>query len=333
MIDLREAFGTQYNNFHNIPLLNNKFFSFRERGAVRCFDTEFFDDRIPGLERDELYKLSWTDMTADGSLLSINQLSARLNSNLSTASYKLLENSYKNARKKFSRPAKPSLNFVEYMLSKNKSSRPARKILSAAGSLVSARKSNCPLNNYALIADIPRPSSGIAKLVNSLWTVHFLSSDIKTFFFKAHHNILGLNSRVHHINNDRDPACTFCTKSKNFPAERETFQHFFWYCPTTHNVLNRFCRDYLREGFTMTREFFFWGAAPDRGRKIDNVPVLIICSLIRYVLWSFKLRKKLPSWPSFQSEFFYLFNAMLASSKKFKGSVQSCNIFKSHRED
>jgi hypothetical protein len=184
VIDLREAFGTQYNNFHNIPVLNNKFFSFRERGAARCFDTEFFDARIPGLERDALYKLSWADMTADGILLSINQLSARLNSNISTASYKLLENSYKNARKKFWRPEKPSLNFLEFMLSKNKSSRPARKILSAARSLVSARKSNCPLNNFALIADIPRPSSEIAKQVNSLWTVHFLSSDVKTFFLR-----------------------------------------------------------------------------------------------------------------------------------------------------
>jgi hypothetical protein len=176
---------------------------------VRCFDTEFFDDRIPGLERDELYKLSWTDMTADGSLLSINQLSARLNSNLSTASYKLLENSYKNARKKFSRPDKPSLNFVEYMLSKNKSSRPARKILSAAGSLVSARKSNCPLNNYALIADIPRPSSGSAKLVNSLWTVHFLqiksnqiiylstSSYVQTYMVKkTQYNVSSLSSSL-----------------------------------------------------------------------------------------------------------------------------------------
>jgi hypothetical protein len=68
----------------------------------------------------------------------------------------------------------------------------------------------------------------------------------------------------------------------------------------------------------LTREFFFWGAAPVPGRKIDNSPVLIICSLIRYVLWSFKLRKKLPSWPSFQSEFFYHFNAMLARQKNLK---------------
>jgi hypothetical protein len=133
VIDLREAFGTQYNNFHNIPVLNNKFFSFRERGAAGCFDSEFFESRIPGLERDALYKLSWADMTADGNLLSINQLSARLNSNLSTASYKLLENSYKNARKKFSRLEKPSLNFLEFMLSKNKSSWPAQKFFRRRG--------------------------------------------------------------------------------------------------------------------------------------------------------------------------------------------------------
>jgi hypothetical protein len=143
-------------------------------------------------------------------------------------------------------------------------------------------------------------------------TFDFLSIDIDQLVLN------GLNSRVYHINNDRDPSCTFCIKSKNFPAERKTFQHFFWYCPTTHLVLIKFFREYFKEGFAPTLEFSFWGVAPEPGRKIDNVPVLIICSLIRYTLWTFKLRKKLPSWPSFQSEFFYHLNSMLASPKKFK---------------
>jgi hypothetical protein len=91
--------------------------------------------------------------------------------------------------------------------------------------------------------------------LNALWSIYFLPSDLKTFLFKLHHNILGLNSRVHHFNEQRDPACFFCTKTGNLPAERETFQHFFWYCPTTEKIINKFWETFFSG--TLCKKGFF----------------------------------------------------------------------------
>jgi hypothetical protein len=189
----------------------------------------------------------------------------------------------------------------------------------------------CPIINYALIAGIAPVHNNIAGNLNKLWCLHFLSSDVKTFFFKLHHNILGLNSRVHHINNDRDPSCTFCVKAKNLPAERESFAHFFWDCPSSNFVICKFFSMYFRENVRVTKNIFFTGIMNEENSTL-SLPVLLICSLLKYILWIFKLRKKLPSWPSFNSEFFYYFNVLIESSRKFKVAVSTCDWLKHQRD-
>jgi hypothetical protein len=102
------------------------------------------------------------------------------------------------------------------------------------------RKEADPIDRFFDIAGLEACNVSTKKVLNSIWTIHFFPSDIKTFLFKLHHNILGLNSRVFHINPQREPTCSFCVKEKNLPAERETFQHFFWYCPTTRKMIKKF---------------------------------------------------------------------------------------------
>jgi phage-related protein len=151
-----------------------------------------------------------------------------------------------------------------------------------------------------------------------------MPAEIKTFLFKLHHNIIGLNSRIHHFNLNRDPTCTFCNKCKNFPAERETFQHFFWDCPTTSKIITVFFQRYLTINVDNARDTYFTGIVFTASKNEFSLPVFVICCLMKYIFWCFKLKNKLPTWHSFNSEFFYVFNVMLNSSNKFATTVRNC---------
>ena len=46
------------------------------------------------------------------------------------------------------------------------------------------------------------------------------------------------------FNNTTQPECTFCTLAKNFPAEKETMTHLFYYCPTTRKLYDQWFLKY-----------------------------------------------------------------------------------------
>jgi hypothetical protein len=50
----------------------------------------------------------------------------------------------------------------------------------------------------------------MGRLVNGFWGFSFFSNNMRTFLFKMHTNILGLNNRVAHFIRDHSPICTFC---------------------------------------------------------------------------------------------------------------------------
>jgi hypothetical protein len=131
-----------------------------------------------------------------------------------------------------------ALAFHDFLKKKFKGSKKVRLIITQAWQKNSRKRHTNPYINYCNIAGTMPVSSGAS--VNSIWTLNIMPAEIKTFLFKLHHNIIGLNSRIHHFNLNRDPACTFCNKCKNLPAERETFQHFFWDCPTTSKIISVF---------------------------------------------------------------------------------------------
>jgi hypothetical protein len=160
-----------------------------------------------------------------------------------------------------------------------------------------------------------------------MWSKTYFSSEIKTFLFKFHHNILGINSRVHHINPDRDPACFFCVKTKNCPSERETFSHFFWFCPVTFKLIKNFESEFLTCELT---DLQFFTGTDENG--IFSEALLIVCNIFRYSLWSFKLKHRIPSWPALRSELLYNLNIITGGNNKLNGIFNNCLLFRRNRE-
>jgi hypothetical protein len=270
------------------------------------------------------------DVTSNGSLKSIIQLVPILGVRISPQCHCFLASAFKRSSKAFQRPGMATMHFNDFLGSKKKSSRPFRNILTAAWIETSLKKKNkTPLDNFCRIAGTEIIPQQVGKWISSLWTLHFLPSEIKTFLFKLHHNILGLNSRVSHINASRDPACTFCLKAKNLPAERETFQHFFWECPTTNSLIIKFFENFFRADIPVTKELFLYGTA--LGVKYNNTTG-IVCAIFQYTLWEIKLKKRLPTWPLVKNEFFYNLNTALGASKKFRQQILTCDLYKQYRD-
>ncbi len=82
----------------------------------------------------------------------------------------------------------------------------------------------------------------MGRKINKLWGLSFLDNDTRSFLFKMHNNILGLNSRVTHFIADHSPICTFCRISLRNNAENEDTYHLFYTCPITEHFRDSFFR-------------------------------------------------------------------------------------------
>jgi hypothetical protein len=273
----------------------------------RNFDDIFFDTFLTGLPIRRRRVLAWSDLVVTGTdtLKSIYQLSVALGVRMDPVAYGKLIFAYRTIRSKIEDKKRSSKPIHDFMSQKFKGSKTYRKIISGAFRKIGGKTKPSPIIKFAEIAGVVNASEACYPTLNSMWTTHFFPSDFKTFLFKKHHNILGLNSRVHHINPDRQPTCTFCIKTLNFPAERETFEHFFWYCPSTNKIITKFFEFFI-EG-TMSKKFFFTGCTDEGGTTVFSRPAAIVFNVLSFVLWNFKLRKKLPTWPGVIAEFFLYF--------------------------
>jgi hypothetical protein len=323
--ELRDSFGISFNNYIYSPITNNDFFFFKERGLKILYTNDIFGI---GNGNMLLRQLCWSDLadTGTGRLLSINQLNTTYGTNITAENYNRLLFGYRTARSKYEDKNAASMKFSDFFVRKFKGSKVFRKFFEIGYSKKHGTSRTTPAHRFLTIAGIDLVNDTYTAHINALWTTYFLQSDLKTFLFKAHHNILGLNHRVHHFNQLREPTCTFCNKAKNFPAERETYIHLFWHCPSVNKLIKRFFDTYI-DG-DVDQFFFFTGCYRIDNRNELSVPVLIIFNVLRYAVWNFKLRKKLPSWHGLNSEFLYVFDTILNVSRKFNTSVSRCKWLK-----
>jgi hypothetical protein len=326
------------NNFSVTPILNNDNFWQKIQGNKIIPDTLFFRNFYPASNEVTVKKLCWTDITnlVTGNLLSINQLRTVLgDSERREEGYRYLTKTFNTAKTNFKSVMLPSVPFHDFMTGKTKGSKIFRRIMMRAEDVIRKKQPKNPINNFFRIAGQDLIGEDVMRInlqqINSLWTVHFLQSDFRTFLFKLYHNILGLNSRVAHINPQRDPSCFFCLKSGNLPAELESFSHFFWHCPTTQGLIKKFFDSYLTIECSFSAMHL--GCYTEENKHKFSVPLAIIGGLFKFVLWNFKLRKRLPTWPSVVSDFFFIFSSMLGASRKFEGEVNRCNLFKRSTEE
>jgi hypothetical protein len=247
---------------------------------------------------------------------------------LTMEKYGLLCNVFRIATRKYYRPDGISTSIRTFMMSFKKGTKNFRKVID-----IQHKVQNIVLSTQAKTflktTETNEPSVQRIKSLFSNWNLHYLSSGIRVFIFKYYSNILGLNSRIAHFNREVYAGCTFCVLRKNLPAPKETLSHIFFNCPTTSEVLVKFYAKYLR-GIILEQNTFFLSNASEY--ESENRPLSVVLDLVRYVIWHYKLNKKVPNFNVFEMELQYILGIVTGASKSFERSLTECKFFQRERQ-
>jgi len=162
--------------------------------------------------------------------------------------------------------------------------------------------------------------------LNSQWAGNFLSNSTRTFLFKLHNNLLGINTRVAHFVRGHSRDCTFCSLRQNPEEQPETIKHIFFDCIYVEQVLAEFYKWWLNDQtFVISRTEFFQGF---NYTCINKVKVLDLTNIfVKQYIWDCKLRFSVPQPESLKRSIFDSYNLAFTSSRKIRDFTNKSNIF------
>jgi len=154
--------------------------------------------------------------------------------------------------------------------------------------------------NMTTYSDLTQTIIGIesSRSLNGYWGYGHLPVDFKNFIFKLHNNILSLNSRVAHFNNNVAPICTFCNITNREDAENESTLHLFFECPSTEVILNEFFRWAYNKDDTFhisCTELFIIQKGRILGDDAKSKFQTLIAKIFLKYIWDCKIRFNIPN--------------------------------------
>jgi hypothetical protein len=137
----------------------------------------------------------------------------------------------------------------------------------------------------------------MGRLINGFWGFSFFSNNMRTFLFKMHTNILGLNNRVAHFVRDHSPICTFCRVQLLNDAADETTIHLFYECPNVETVRDAFFRwCYNKENdYVISRQDYFLVQCIDGKLNGTTIIKTVLAKIFLKYIWDCRNRYCLPS--------------------------------------
>ena len=134
-----------------------------------------------------------------------------------------------------------------------------------------------------------------SKTLNASWGFNYFSNNMRTFSYKLHNNILGLNTRVAHFVRGNPRTCTFCDLRGEPDENLETTKHLFFDCSHLEETLQNFyiwIFDQI-EPRLVSRTEYFVGFNFECERK--NKTLHVVNLLVKKYVWDCKLRFTVPS--------------------------------------
>ena len=150
---------------------------------------------------------------------------------------------------------------------------------------------------------------------------------MREFLFKQRNNQLSLNNRLNAFDINVDPRCNFCRILNNNTRTRDSFSHLFFNCPVTRVLLQQFANIFepnLDIGSENFKKLYWYGGAD--GVEGSGQYTLFIMDCFRFIIWNFKLRRKIPNWPLFERELFFLIETTVARNIGLRNSVLNTNL-------
>jgi hypothetical protein len=182
------------------------------------------------------------------------------------------------------------------------------------------------ISKYAELTEIIINNEG-SGLLNSCWGFSYLKNDFRTFIFKLHSNILGINSRVAHYVRGHPNTCTFCDLTREPEEHSETILHLFFECRHTEKIIEEFYR-WLRNreiGYMPTRSEFFCNFELECSKQEKTL--LIVNLIVKKYIWDCKLRFTVPNTNALKNIFINEINLIIRQSPTMKKTMEQSAVF------
>jgi hypothetical protein len=187
-------------------------------------------------------------------------------------------------------------------------------------------KQNRRNSTFFNLLNMQKPVNTVLRILNGQWATNCYPVSLREFIFKFRNNILGLNTRVSHFNNNVNRGCTFCAKTTVPVPVRaipdESFVHLFFDCVNTKRVIDNFFIRYLDHDLRDVegqKKLLFTGMGPDFTEP--NFFILTIMSIAMHYIWQCKLQKNMPSLEGLLNEVFFVGGNILKVSNLMRNTM------------
>jgi hypothetical protein len=254
-------------------------------------------------------------------MVSIRNFNAHMGIPFTREQYYDLKTAHTRARKKFFKEGAESMSIAEFLQGFKKGSRKFRKILGFESKEYDITKLT-QVNTMARITNTNVPSIERVKGMHSMWGKPYLNNELRVFLLKYHNNILGLGNRVAHFVQNAESRCTFCLLANRPDPVPESFEHIFYSCPSTQNILKKSFEKFL----TPIISAYFTGSGID-GNEKENVPFSLTLDILRYYIWQCKLNKKLLIFSCITEDVSYTINVIRKTNMEISDLFEHCTLF------
>jgi hypothetical protein len=203
------------------------------------------------------------------------------------------------------------MSVQRFLDSFKKGSKKFRIVLAAQSINNMETSSLVTVTSFSNITETPIPSNESLSYILGTWNIFFLPNYLREFVFMCRNNLIRVGARAAHFHDRADGRCTFCKMVNVNCNTRETFNHFFFICPITNNLLRGLTMN-LGAKIQIDNQLFpraFWygdtGVVTntDTENPIDK-SLQLFYDIFRYSVWKFKLRRQLPLADSFTHTIF-----------------------------
>jgi hypothetical protein len=313
----KTAFFTLGRNFFVSPLLGNPRI-INNRREKTCVDLNTKLNFLSDPEKETMKRIKISDFTIDGTnFVTLNEFSVSKNIALDMNTFEQIKLYIRESWlliKKFSN-TEIETDLGTFLSRFKRGSKPFRKTLDTVDVLMIENKANRRNNTFFDLLNMQKPDNKILKILNGQWALSYYPVSLREFIFKFRNNILGLNTRVSHFNNNVGRGCTFCAKAGSPNVPDENFLHLFFNCTHTKLVIDGLFTRYLDHDLRDIegqKKILFTGMGPDFNEP--NIFLLTIMSIALHFIWQCKLQKKLPTLEGMLNDIFFIAESILKTS-------------------
>ena len=321
-------FTRQNNNYKMAYIYDNPAFT-RNLNATRTIDHEFFGPETMLRSGNLIRSLTFFDCYT-GDRMKTTAEFAESGIFLSAATWLRLQGALLTARNRYRNDdiTQSACTTIDaFFNSIKRGSKKFRIILDRGSENLSNPTALRTVITFARLTDTVIPTVDCLTKCIGTWRFNWLSNDFRNFLYLLRTNGLMLNNRLNAFDQTVPVTCTFCRIIDRETAQRESFSHFFLDCPITNRLLSQWCLNFkpqVAPGHADFKKLYWYGVPPDDIQQTELIPV--ISDLFKYILWKYKVRKKIPNYPAFLEEYRFSISTMAAQNVRTRLTLLNHNF-------